>query len=99
MDDYSRPEYPEETMILPFNISSLVQENSESQENLFEQLVNKHERNFGIKEINEEIFSKIESRCRINLPNVVILEPEPAPDSNASIFKLIDMYLKDLEQN
>ncbi|CAG8483677.1 13795_t:CDS:2 [Dentiscutata heterogama] len=110
MDDYSG------TFKLPFNISSLVQENLEPQENLFgqseftfkcdenfdqiiEQLVNKHERNFGIKEINEEISSKIESGCRINLPNVVILEPGPASDSNAAIFESINMYLKDFEQD
>ena len=36
---------------------------------------------------------------RINPPNVVILEPGPAPDSNTAVFKSIDMYLNDLEQD
>ncbi|CAG8851201.1 46053_t:CDS:1, partial [Gigaspora margarita] len=53
----------------------------------------------GIKEINEEISSKIESGCRINSPNIVILEPGPASNSNTAIFKSIDIYLNDLEQD
>ncbi|KAF0492522.1 hypothetical protein F8M41_021676 [Gigaspora margarita] len=66
---------------------------------IIEQLVNKHKQNFSIKEINEEISSKIESGCQINPSNIVILEPEPAPDSNTAIFKSNNMYLNDLKQD
>ncbi|CAG8642857.1 4308_t:CDS:2, partial [Dentiscutata heterogama] len=114
MDDYSGPIYLEEAMIIDQNTDDYKnlepQENlfgqseftskwDENFDQIIEQLVNKHERNFGIKEINEEISSKIESGCRINLPIVVILEPGPASDSNAAVFESIDMYLKDLEQD
>ncbi|CAG8701011.1 21641_t:CDS:2 [Cetraspora pellucida] len=62
-------------------------------------LLDKHEKNFSIKEINEEIASKIESVYQINLLNIVILKPGLAPDSNTAIFKSIDIYLEDLGQD
>ncbi|CAG8598029.1 1702_t:CDS:2, partial [Dentiscutata heterogama] len=74
-----------------FGQSEFTSKWDENFDQIIEQLVNKHERNFGIKEINEEISSKIESGCQINPPNIVILEPGPAPDSNASVFKSIDI--------
>ncbi|CAG8733958.1 4017_t:CDS:1, partial [Dentiscutata heterogama] len=66
---------------------------------IIRQLLNKNGRNFGIREIDAEVFNNIELGCNVNPPNLVILEPGPAPNSNEAVFELINMFLKDLGQN
>ncbi|CAG8671059.1 2363_t:CDS:2, partial [Ambispora gerdemannii] len=53
---------------------------------IINQLLYKYERNFGIKEIDTEIFARIETECQINPLNVVILKPGPASNSNTALF-------------
>ncbi|CAG8802353.1 8195_t:CDS:1, partial [Racocetra persica] len=55
--------------------------------------------NFGIKEIDAEIFANIKSECQVNLPNLVILESRPASNNNKIIFESIDIFLKNLGQD
>ncbi|CAG8708186.1 9370_t:CDS:1, partial [Dentiscutata heterogama] len=56
-------------------------------------------KSFGIEEINAEILTTVESEYQVNLPNIVVLEPGLAPNSNDAMFKSINMYLEDLKQN
>ncbi|KAF0538511.1 hypothetical protein F8M41_007722 [Gigaspora margarita] len=66
---------------------------------IIKQLINKYNnKNFGIEEINTKIFTTVELECQVNLLNIVVLEPGPAPNSNKTIFKSIDMYLEDLDK-
>lgn len=58
-----------------------------------------YQTNFDMANVYEKILNYVEHRCKINPPNMVILEPDGIPNSDEGIFESIQMYKKDLELN
>ncbi|CAG8856323.1 42453_t:CDS:1, partial [Gigaspora margarita] len=69
-----------------FGQSAFTSEWDEKFDIIIKQLINRHNKDFGIEEINSEILTIVRSGCQVNPPNVIILEPGPEPNSNESIF-------------
>ena len=62
---------------------------------VFKALVTKN--SFDMDEINKELVDHIDLGCRIEEPNVVILEAGDSPSNNKSIFNTCQAYFRDLD--
>ncbi|CAB5362868.1 unnamed protein product [Rhizophagus irregularis] len=58
-----------------------------------------YQTDFDMANVHEKILNHIEHGCKINPPNIVILEPGGIPNSDEGILESIQMYKKDLELN
>ncbi|PKK59839.1 hypothetical protein RhiirC2_794223 [Rhizophagus irregularis] len=58
-----------------------------------------YQTDFDMANVHEKILNHVEHGCKINPPNIVILEPGGIPNSDEGILESIQMYKKDLELN
>ncbi|GBC15515.1 hypothetical protein GLOIN_2v1762817 [Rhizophagus irregularis DAOM 181602=DAOM 197198] len=56
-----------------------------------------YQTNFDMAIVHDEILNRVEHGCKVEPPNVVILEPGGVPNSDKGIFESLEMYKKDFE--